>query len=87
MTDDRYGEYDIPAGCTVMPNIWYTLLSSSSPQCITGSHRRGMTRDTDYYEDPEEFRPERHLNLDGDTLVDDKQLPSSFVFGFGRRSV
>ncbi len=42
-----------------------------------------MTRNTDHYPNPEEFIPERHLREA--TLMDAKELPSSFVFGFGRR--
>ncbi|OJT11091.1 O-methylsterigmatocystin oxidoreductase [Trametes pubescens] len=65
--DDRYREYDIPAGCMMIPNVW------------------GMSRDARCYPEPEEFRPERHLGIEvkaGEEYV----LPSSFVFGFGRRS-
>lgn len=44
-----------------------------------------MTRDDRFYPEPEEFRPERHLNDDGDGLLQDRELPNTFVFGFGRR--
>ncbi len=43
-----------------------------------------MSRDARCYPEPEEFRPERHLGIEvkaGEEYV----LPSSFVFGFGRR--
>ncbi|KAH9886918.1 cytochrome P450 [Cubamyces lactineus] len=43
-----------------------------------------MSRDTRYYPNPEQFSPERYLS----TEVNDQEgvlLPSSFVFGFGRR--
>ncbi|KAI0642043.1 cytochrome P450 [Trametes meyenii] len=42
-----------------------------------------LTRDERYYPEPDQFRPERHLKSD----TEDKEilLPSSFVFGFGRR--
>ncbi|KAL1938290.1 hypothetical protein VTO73DRAFT_11741 [Trametes versicolor] len=66
MKDDHYQEYDIPAGCMIIPNIW------------------AMSRDTRYYPRPEEFRPERHLEVDA-KAGNDHILPSSFVFGFGRR--
>ncbi|EIW56878.1 cytochrome P450 [Trametes versicolor FP-101664 SS1] len=66
MKDDHYQEYDIPAGCMIIPNIW------------------AMSRDTRYFPEPEEFRPERHLGLDA--KEGNYVLPSSFVFGFGRRS-
>lgn len=43
-----------------------------------------MTRDTRFYPDPEEFRPERFMVPD--EKKDELLMPSSFVFGFGRRS-
>ena len=53
-----------------------------------------MSRNTDVYPEPEEFRPERHLSTvtapgsekaaGAGAQVD---LPSSFTFGFGRRYV
>lgn len=46
-----------------------------------------MTRDTRYYPEPEEFRPERHLRSEPKLPGDKALLPSSFVFGFGRRYV
>ncbi|KAI0364042.1 cytochrome P450 [Pilatotrama ljubarskyi] len=42
-----------------------------------------MTRDTRYYPEPDAFRPERYLAPAGEKS--DVLLPSSFVFGFGRR--
>ncbi|KAI0655728.1 cytochrome P450 [Cubamyces menziesii] len=42
-----------------------------------------ITRDTRYFPDPEEFRPERYLVSDEEKR--DLLLPSSFVFGYGRR--
>lgn len=43
-----------------------------------------MSRDTRYYPEPEEFRPERHLGFN--TKANDEYVtPSSFAFGFGRR--
>ncbi|KAL1938291.1 hypothetical protein VTO73DRAFT_11742 [Trametes versicolor] len=44
-----------------------------------------MSRDTRYYPEPEEFRPERHLGTEV-KAGDDYVPPSSFVFGFGRRA-
>lgn len=43
-----------------------------------------MSRDTRYYPEPEEFRPERHLRTEV-KVGDDYVSPSNFVFGFGRR--
>ncbi|KAI0742416.1 cytochrome P450 [Daedaleopsis nitida] len=42
-----------------------------------------ITRDTNLFTDPEEFCPERHLVENKATQA--KEVPSSFVFGFGRR--
>ncbi|KAH9936911.1 cytochrome P450 monooxygenase [Amylocystis lapponica] len=47
--DDQYRGYDIPAGSTVLPNIWYGA----------------MSRDEEIYSDPEAFRPERFTELNG----------------------
>lgn len=43
-----------------------------------------MSRDEDAYLEPEEFRPERHLNKVRDGS---NPLPSGYAFGFGRRYV
>ncbi|KAI0334306.1 cytochrome P450 [Cubamyces sp. BRFM 1775] len=42
-----------------------------------------ITRDARYFPDPEEFRPERYLVSDEEKRG--LPLPSSFVFGYGRR--
>ncbi|KAI0819828.1 cytochrome P450 [Trametes gibbosa] len=78
---------------------WSPVLPMAVPHRVTADdHYRGydipagstvisntwaMTRDPRYFPDPEEFRPERFLvakEQQGELL-----LPSSFVFGFGRR--
>ncbi|KAH7884746.1 cytochrome P450 [Phlebopus sp. FC_14] len=41
-----------------------------------------MTRDEDRFPDPEDFRPERHLNAKGNLLPEDL---SDLFFGYGRR--
>ena len=54
-----------------------------------------MSRNTDFYPEPEEFRPERHLAPMAAAAAGEKatgadgqvELPSSFTFGFGRRYV
>ena len=46
-----------------------------------------MTRDLDFYNDPEEFLPERHLDMRSGVMRRDKEMPSSYTFGFGRRYV
>ncbi|KAL1938292.1 hypothetical protein VTO73DRAFT_11743 [Trametes versicolor] len=80
---------------------WNPVLPMAIPHCVTvDDHYRGydipagcmiipnvwaMTRDTRYYPEPEEFRPERHLRSEPKLPGDKALLPSSFVFGFGRR--
>ncbi|KAF7366405.1 O-methylsterigmatocystin oxidoreductase [Mycena sanguinolenta] len=44
-------------------------------------HMWQMTRDTSYYTDPEDFRPERFLGTEPE--LD----PNTYMFGFGRRQV
>ncbi|KAH9916572.1 cytochrome P450 [Epithele typhae] len=52
--------------------------------CMVLPNIWGMSRDTEFWPEPEEFRPERHL-----VGLKEKsahgELPSGFVFGFGRR--
>ncbi|KAI8992762.1 cytochrome P450 [Trametes punicea] len=52
--------------------------------CMVIANTWAMTRDSRYYPEPEEFRPERYLTPDGQKR-DDVLRPSSFVFGYGRR--
>ncbi|KAI0753673.1 cytochrome P450 [Fomes fomentarius] len=51
--------------------------------CMIVPNIWAMTRSTGQFPHPEEFIPERHLREA--KLMDDRELPSSFVFGFGRR--
>ncbi|KAI0691739.1 cytochrome P450 [Earliella scabrosa] len=51
--------------------------------CMVMANIWGMTRDPSAYPEPEEFRPERHLRTG--KLAPSKDLPTSFIFGFGRR--
>ena len=44
-----------------------------------------MARDESLYEDPDEFKPERFLDLDPPTS--DRLDPRRYVFGHGRRCV
>ena len=44
-----------------------------------------MSRDENMYEDPEEFRPERFLDLE--PVVLERIDPRKYVFGHGRRFV
>ncbi|KAI0351218.1 cytochrome P450 [Trametes cingulata] len=49
--------------------------------CMMMPNIWAMSRDGDWYNDPEEFRPERHL----ETFRGNSPPPSEYVFGFGRR--
>ncbi|PCH33051.1 cytochrome P450 [Wolfiporia cocos MD-104 SS10] len=42
-----------------------------------------MTQDTEFYPEPEKFRPERFQKMDNDTAK--RTDPRRFIFGFGRR--
>ncbi|KAI0776610.1 cytochrome P450 [Trametes elegans] len=53
--------------------------------CTVISNIWAMSRDTNAYADPEDFRPERHLSARTGALRTDTPLPSGYVFGFGRR--
>ncbi|PIL26282.1 hypothetical protein GSI_12038 [Ganoderma sinense ZZ0214-1] len=53
--------------------------------CMIMPNIWAMTRDERFYPQPEEFLPDRHLNENGDGLAQDRELPSTYVFGFGRR--
>ncbi|KAL4250967.1 cytochrome P450 family protein [Abortiporus biennis] len=64
--DDVFQEYTIPAGSTVIPNIW------------------AMAHSEETYHDPNDFIPERFLNVEASNLADIH--PSQYTFGFGRRT-
>ena len=44
-----------------------------------------MARDESIYEDPDEFKPERFLNLD--PIASERLDPRKYIFGHGRRCV
>ncbi|TBU28432.1 cytochrome P450 [Dichomitus squalens] len=53
--------------------------------CMIMPNIWAMSRDERYYRESEDFRPERHLNETGDAIAQERELPHSYVFGFGRR--
>ncbi|KAI0763626.1 cytochrome P450 [Trametes elegans] len=68
--DDVFCGHFIPAGTTVLTNVWYVLSAD-------------ILHDPDTYENPDNFCPERFLR-DGETKPD-VQDPQTIMFGFGRR--
>ena len=83
MEDDIYKGMFIPAGTTVMENIW-SVHSSNRGRTSPDAQGRGICYDKNVYPDPETFRPERFLTKDGklDPSVKD---PEARIFGSGRR--
>ena len=75
----------------VIPNVWCVPRAAYVRQSTyPGTHARldfvrAMSREISQYPEPEEFRPERFLQTDGEAGKLDIPLPSSYVFGFGRR--
>ncbi|KAI0334310.1 cytochrome P450 [Cubamyces sp. BRFM 1775] len=53
--------------------------------CMVIPNVWAMSREASDYPEPEEFRPERFLSTSGKSGKLDIPLPSSYVFGFGRR--
>ncbi|KAL1941278.1 hypothetical protein VTO73DRAFT_7490 [Trametes versicolor] len=47
---------------------------------------RGLTHDNERYPDPDEFKPERFLDCNGQYTTTTVPDPRRFLFGFGRRS-
>ncbi|KAH9917078.1 cytochrome P450 [Fomitopsis serialis] len=77
----RYESVWVPH-CTTEDDVYRGYHVPKGTMVITNIW--AMTRDTQFYDDPEEFRPERYLELDeseSPELWDPKQL----LFGFGRR--
>ena len=83
MEDDIYRGMFIPAGATVIENIW-SVHSFSRGRSTPDTQGRGICYDNDVYPDPETFNPGRFLAKDGkiDPSVKD---PEARVFGSGRR--
>ena len=83
MEDDIYKGMFIPAGSTVIENVW-SVHSFSRGRPAPDTPGRKVSRDKNIYPDPETFSPERFLTEDGkiDASVKDPEL---MVFGSGRR--
>jgi cytochrome P450 len=76
--DDEYNGWLIPAGTTMIPNIWYANPLSPSWSFADSADCRAMAHDPAEYADPFTFRPERFLGPNPEADPD-------FTFGFGRR--
>lgn len=80
LQDDELDGYFIPAGTTVITNIWFVPPSYACCPLNLNVSDRGILHDPQVYEDPFVFRPERFLGKD------DVLDPLNLMFGFGRRS-
>lgn len=73
--NDIYEDYFLPAGSTVVGNIWCVIFSPN--QNFAHPSYRAILHDETVFPDPLAFKPERFL----DSKVDFPEM----VFGFGRR--
>lgn len=82
--DDTYRDFHLPAGATIIGNIW--LVAQLRPTLFRKAYleNRAMCHDENKYSSPDTFDPERFLMPDG-TLNLEVQDPETLVFGFGRR--
>lgn len=67
-------------------NVRYAVFSSHSA-CLCQPISRGLTHDNERYPDPDEFKPERFLDCNGQYTTTTAPDPRRFLFGFGRRCV
>lgn len=78
MADDGYNDYFLPAGATIIPNVWCVFMFSVHCQLwLNRTPIRAILHDESVYPDPLSFKPERFL----DSSVDRPEA----AFGFGRR--
>jgi cytochrome P450 len=78
---DRYKDFHIPAGASVLGNAWYVKPELKWFHLIFTPASRAILHDEAIYVEPGKFKPERFI---------DNNLPDpadSGAFGFGRRYV
>ena len=86
MDNDTYEGHFLEKGTIFVPNLWYAF-----PEAVLGFAyeltsyvRRSMLHDSETYERPMEFMPERFLATPNKPAEQD---PHTIAFGFGRRYV
>jgi cytochrome P450 len=92
--DDIYNGQYIPAGATIIENIWWVVVHSNINRPVAGDGAqismdrspesyRAMFHDESTYSNPHAYNPERYLE-DGKFALSVKD-PEEVIFGFGRR--
>jgi len=76
--NDVYDGYFIPAGSTVIPDVWYVFILVHHEMAYQLMTSRGMLHDPSVFPEPDRFYPERWFSPDVPTFPNE-------AFGFGAR--
>lgn len=86
--DDWYEGYRIPAGATILNNVWYVTIPCSVVCCSLLTSNRAIHMNPRRSPEPRRFNPERfaddHTSL-FESATGDATKRDNYVFGAGRR--